>query len=148
MGTAVLPPDLEAWLTGYVRSLLPSAVIPTVPDVAEAKVSNKERDAGALPPVKIVIRDDGGPRTSLVTFQRSVGVSVLAGTRINDSPARDLARWLFAVLTDDSLPLLGGSGCPITDVSSANGPYPVDENQDRTRMYFTVEYAVAGTPVG
>lgn len=136
-----MPVDLELWLTGFTRGFLAA-------DGLAADVSNKEPAEGDFPEAVVVIRDDGGAKLSLITSQRSVGVSVLAGTRLWDKPAKDLARVVFSVLTDDDLPIVGGSSCPIASVDEHFGPYTVAESQDRTRVYFTVTYTVVGSPVG
>lgn len=100
----VEPPDLELWLATYVRAM---AAVEGV-DVA---VSNKEPATLTLPLAKpiIVIRDDSGPRLSHVTFDRSVGISVLAGSKKLDQPANDLARWVAGVMFDIDLPLVAAS---------------------------------------
>lgn len=148
MGTEVRPPDLEAWATGYTRALLASRELASIDDLTTVEVSNKWPGIDVpFPDAAVIFRDDGGPKTSIVTWTRSLGVSVLAGTRHYDEPARDLAWMLFGALTDESLPLIGGPGCPITAVDDTSGPYPVTESQDRTLIYFTVTYAVFGTPV-
>lgn len=147
MGTEVLPPDLELWATQYARQILSSRTLPEG-IVAPVDVSNKEPATDAFPAALVVFRDDGGGKTSILTGVHSMGVSVLAGTRLNDAPARDLARLLFGVFTDESLPLLGGPDCPVAAVTDSFGPYTVAEAQDRTRVYFSVEYSVVGTPVG
>lgn len=140
MGTEVLPPDLELWATGYLRAVLTARG-------HDVEVSNKEPAEGIFPASLVVLRDDGGPKTSIVSSTRTLGISVIAGTRRNDAPARTLARLVFAVMTDESLPMLGGPGNPVAAVTDSWGPYPVDESQDRTRMYASVEYVVVGTPV-
>ncbi len=150
MGTEVRPPDLTLWACTYARQLL----IARTPmegwddwDLADVEVSNKEPISDPWPAAAIVVRDDGGPRKSTVSWTRSLGVSVLAGSRTFDAPAIDLARLLMGALSDESLPLLAGPGCPVASVDDSNGPYQVPEVQDRTRMYFTVEYTVVGAPV-
>lgn len=136
----VTPPDLELWLTGYVRSLAASEGV-------EATVTNKEPDDLTTPLVEplIVIRDDSGPRLSHVTFERSIGFSVLAGTRMHDQPANDLARWLAAVLFDLELPLVEGSPIASVDVDGCNGPYAVPDLLDVARRYGTAQYTVVGS---
>ncbi|WP_336642337.1 hypothetical protein [Microbacterium sp. MMO-56] len=147
MGTEVLPPDLEVWATGYARHILGTRALPAEIS-GEIHIGNKEPTVDPFPPTAVLFRDDGGGRSSILTGTRSMGVSVLAGTRLYDVPARNLARMLFAVFTDESLPILGGPACPVVAITDFSGPYSVSETQDRTRMYFTVEYTVVGTPVG
>lgn len=136
----VTPPDLELWLTGYVRSLAASEDV-------QATVTNKEPTSLSTPLVRplIVIRDDSGPRLSQVTFDRSIGFSVLAGTRMNDQPANDLARWLAGVLFDLDLPLVDGSPIASVDVDGCLGPYAVTEQLDVARRYGTAQYTVVGS---
>ncbi len=134
----VTPPDLEDWLTGYLRSEFP-----------EAQVGNKEpSDLGKrLPLAKpvIVVRDDSGPRLDYTTFDRSVGVSVLAGSRANDKPANDLARSVAAVLFDLAIATAPGSPIASVDMGGCNGPYPVVETLDVARRYMTAQYTVIGS---
>lgn len=130
----VVPPDLELWLTAYLRSKFPNV-----------DVTNKEPPTLKLPLSKplIVVRDDGGPKLGYTTFNRSVGVSVLAGTRTNDKPANDLARGVAGALFDTTL---GERAGPIVSVEDdgCNGPYAVQESLDVARRYITAEYIVIG----
>ena len=135
----VVAPDLELWLTGYLRDVLSM-------DGLDVQVSNKEPANLGLPLTRplVVVRDDSGVRLSQVTFDRSLGVSVLAGTRLNDRPANDLARLVQAVLTDDVI--VGAEGSPVAAVqwSGCNGPYPVVDDLDVARRYSTVQYTIVG----
>ena len=132
----VLPPDIELWLTGYLRSQFPGV-----------QVSNKEPDTLSLPLTRplIVVRDDGGPRLSWMVFDRSVGVSVLAGTRRNDQPVNDLARRVAGALMDDDIAVVAGS--PVVGVNGDGclGPYAVVEQLDVARRYLAVQYEVSGS---
>lgn len=136
----VAPPNLELWLTGYVRGLAAAEGL-------LVEVSNKERSDLSLPLRRplIVIRDDSGPRLSQVTFDRSIGASVLAGSRMNDKPADDLAGWLAGVLFDLDLPLVVGSPIAAVDPAGCNGPYAVPESLDVARRYMTAGYVVSGS---
>ena len=136
----VTAPDLELWLTGYVRGVLAAEGV-------VAQVSNKEPGDLVLPLAKplVVIRDDSGVRLSYVTYDRSVGVSVLAGTRTNDKLAGDLARLVMAIMTDDAIAEAVGSPVAAIDWDGCNGPYPVVEELDVARRYGTVQYTVVGS---
>lgn len=136
----VTPPDLEEWLVGYVRSC-------AAQDSLDVEVGNKEPSKLELPLRRplIVIRDDSGPRLDWTTFDRSIGASVLAGTKQNDKPANDLARWLAAVLFDDELPLVEGTPIASVDFDGSNGPYAVTDSLDVARRYLTAQYVVAGS---
>ncbi len=136
----VTPPDLVLWLTQHVRA-------ESVKAGHDLVVGNKEPTDLQLPlsrPV-IVIRDDSGPRRDWTTFDRSVGVSVLAGTRQYDQPANDLGNWLAGVLFDDVLPLAAGTPIVSVDWSGCNGPYPVSDALDVARRYLTARYVVSGS---
>jgi hypothetical protein len=136
----VTPPDLVLWLTGYVRDL---AAIEGV----DADISNKEPPELALPMDRplIILRDDSGNRTGPTTFDRSIGASVLAGSRLDDQPASDLARWLAGVLFDMDLPLVDGTPIASVEPEGCNGPYSVKEEMDVTRCYLTAQYVVTGS---
>ena len=136
----VTPPDIELWLVGHVRAC-------AVADGLDIEVGNKEPSSLRLPlsrPV-LIIRDDSGGRLGYTTFDRSIGASVLAGTKQNDKPANDLARWLTSVLLDDALPLVEGSPVVAVDWDGSNGPYAVTETLDVARRYLTAQYVVAGS---
>lgn len=135
----VLAPDMELWLTSYLRATLANLG-------HTVDVGNKEPSTLKTPlacPL-VVIRDDSGPRLSQVTFDRSIGVSVLAGSRQNDRPANDLARLVVAILTDDAIITAPGSPIAAVDYDGCNGPYPVQDDQDVARRYATIAYTVMG----
>lgn len=137
--TLVLPPDLELWLCGYLRGRLS--------DVPDLRVSNKEPPMydGSHP--LVVVRDDGGAQSERILFDRSMGVTVRGWTRQNDKPCKDLARRVYALLTDDPGILSNhAENSPILaiDESGCNGPYPVTEDADVCRFYMTVEYTAQG----
>lgn len=136
----VTPPDLEHWLTEYVRGL-------AADEGKAVDVSNKEPADLSLPLLKplIVIRDDSGPRLSHVTFDRSIGASVLGGSKLDDGPTNDLARWLAGVLFDTDLPLTPGTPIAAVDLDGCNGPYPVPDELDVARRYMTAGYVVIGS---
>lgn len=134
----VTPPDLELFLTGYLRAR-------AVERGDVVKVGNKEpADLTVDSPDQIVVRDDSGNRESWVSFDRSVGVSILAGSRAYDFPANQLAQTVFADLTDEAI--LTWPGSPIAAIrwDGCNGPYAVPEQADKARRYMTIQYAVLG----
>lgn len=142
----VTRPDMELWWTTYVRAC--AAV-----DGLDVAVGNKEPTDLRVPLARpiIVIRDDGGPRLSHITFDHSVGASVLAGSRLNDKIANDTARWLAAVMHDIELPTLSMptpvAPTPIVavEIEGCNGPIAVTESLDVARRYITGQYTIAGT---
>lgn len=136
----VTAPDLELWLTQYLRGAL--AV-----EGLDVQVSNKEPTNLSLPLKRplIVIRDDSGSRLSAITFDRSIGVSVLAGTKTNDKAANDLARMVAGILTDDTIIDAPDSPIAAIDWDGCNGPYAVAGNLDVARRYSTVQYTVIGS---
>lgn len=136
----VLPPDVEAWLVTYLRSELATAGRPV-------EVGNKEPADLQVPLTRplVVVRDDAGPKSSPVTFDRSVGVSVLGGSRSDDYSTKDLARLVFAILTEDAICQAPASPFAAVSWDGCNGPYTVPEDHDVTRCYMTVEYTAVGT---
>ncbi|MSS84968.1 hypothetical protein FYJ24_09370 [Actinomycetaceae bacterium WB03_NA08] len=138
--TRVTAPDLELWLTTYLRTALTS-------EGHSVQVSNKEPTDLSLPLKQplIMIRDDSGMRLSHVTFDRSIGVSILAGSRMNDKPANDLGRLVMSILMDDAIVHADGSPIASVDWDGCNGPYPVIDDLDVARRYGTVGYIVVGS---
>jgi len=136
----VTPPDIEQWLVDHVRAQAAQAG-------HDVEVGNKEPKTLRVPMPRplIVIRDDSGTRLSPVTFDRSIGATVLAGDRQNDGPANDLARWLASVLFDSDLPLAEGSPLAAVVWNGCNGPYAVPETLDVARRYMTAQYVAAGS---
>lgn len=137
----ITPPDLELWLTTFLRAQLAAGKI-------AATVSNKEPAQLSAPLSKplIVIREDGGPGKTEITYTRTCGVSILGGTRQHDQPTKDLARLAYAILTDhETIALAAGSPVVAVEFSGCDGPYTVPDPQDVTRVYFVVEYTVVGS---
>ena len=136
----VTPPDLELWVATYLRAAL-------VAEGHAVQVGNKEPAAAAFPLSKplVIVRDDSGVRESAVTFDRSLGVSVLEGQRSNDRPANDLARLVASILMDDAIALVDGSPVAAVQWDGCNGPYAVTDSLDVARRYMTVEYTVVGS---
>jgi hypothetical protein len=130
---------MELWTCTYLRTTLRTLGHDT-------EVGNKEPATLKNPLARplIIVRDDSGARGSAVTFDRSLGVSVLAGTRQNDRPANDLARLVYAVLTDEDIALVEGSPIAAVVWDGCNGPYPVEEDHDVARRYMTIQYTAVG----
>lgn len=133
----VIHDDLELFLTGWYRDALAARPETVCRDVA---VSNREPEPGQVFPARLlVIRDDGGPDTSLLTAERSVGLSVLAGTKANPRDANDLARIVHALRL--AIPSVD-PGNPVAAVLESNGPYAVVEDQPHARRYLTLTLSV------
>lgn len=137
------PPDMMLWLTKYVREVAQTEI----PFVGGIDVTNKEPDTLELPLTRplIVIRDDSGPQLDLTTYDRSIGASVLWGTKTDDQPCANLARWLAGLLFDTGIVLVVGSPIASVTMDGCNGPYAVTENIDVARQYLTAEYVVTGS---
>jgi hypothetical protein len=135
-----MPPELITWLMGYVSSAAAA-------DGFDVDVVGAEPEELALPLPRplIVIRVDPGSRLDWTTFDRSVGASVLGGSKNAPTPIFDLALWLASVLFDDELPLAPGSPIARVDFDGCNGPYGVTEELDVARQYMTAQYVVEGS---
>jgi hypothetical protein len=137
---------MELFLTGYIRSQLTDAI--TFAAVGNREPSFDGTNPTVIPLVKpiVVVRDDSGAAGELrATFDRSIGVSVLAGTKSDMKPANDLARLVYAILTDPDIIEADGSPIATIDYDGCNGPYAVTEEIDVARRYMTVEYTVVGS---
>ncbi|WEK60504.1 MAG: hypothetical protein P0Y60_14480 [Candidatus Microbacterium colombiense] len=136
----VRPPNYVAWLIDYVRTEVRA-------EYTDAEVGNKEPDDLTIhrkTPL-IIIRDDPGSRRDWTTFDRSVGVTVLWGSKQNDKPAMDLALFVASIVFDTDLPLVEGSPIASVEMGGCNGPYAVADRLDVARMYLTAQYVVAGS---
>lgn len=146
MASTVIHTDLEKWLTTYIRTAL--AARPGNP-YQGVFVSNTFWKANPdvlrePPPFQVVVRDDGGPRRSVVTKEPAVGFTILGGEDVTDGQgATELALLVAAIV----------EGCPSPDPSSPvaavlelNGPFSVPEPTGRPRRYFTATLAVVGKP--
>lgn len=138
----VRPPNYVAWLIDYVRT-----EVRKESEYSAAEVGNKEPDTLSLPIKRplIIIRDDPGSRRDWTTFDRSIGVSVLLGSKQNDKPAMDLALLVASIVFDTDLALVDGSPIASVDMDGCNGPYAVPDRLDVARMYMTAQYVVAGS---
>lgn len=143
--------DLEWFLCAWYRWWLatrPEEFCEGV-EVVNAEPGPEE---GSFPARLLVIRDNGGPDTSLVTAERAVDFSVLAGTRANPEDANDLARMVHAGRLLIPSPgfattLPDEPRNPVTNVISATSPIPVAESQDRARRLIGMTLGVSPEPL-
>ena len=136
----VLPPDLELFLTGWLRTALRARGW----DVVVGTREPKETDYPVARPV-IVLQDDGGPQTEMVTFEHSISMSVFGGTRTDAYQTMTLAREAYALLTSERPVLAEGSHIAAVDrLAGSNGVYRVPEDVDATVAFATVTYRLYG----
>jgi len=138
----VIHSDLELWLTKFIRSELTKRSEPFTDGVF---VSNSEwvkpPDGGTRPERQIIVRDDSGPKLSVVSKECQVGISVLAGTKEMPKESKDLALLLMAIC--EGAPGIEKDN-PVAAVTDANGPYSVLEDSSYARFYFTITFIVSG----
>lgn len=132
MAQTISPPDLEAFLTGYLRAVL------------GIECDNKQPGEWDGSTRLCVVRDDGGAKTGLITFDRSVGVTVYAGTRQDAKPAMDIARRAYSALTCQTITAEKGSPIAAVIDDGCTGPYRIDDDHDASACYMTIEYSVVG----
>ncbi len=146
MGSRVIFSDLELFLTDFIRDEL--AALPGDP-YAGVFVSNRFFDPDGdeplpEPPFQVIVRDDGGPDTSIITNEPAVGITVLAGDDPSQGKeATDLALVVKAIVKDSARV---DPDNPIAAVLGATGPYKVTEESGRPRRYMTFELSVTGQP--
>lgn len=133
MASTVIPPDLEGFLCSYLRAVLGI-------EVGNAQPADWD---GRTP--LVVVRDDAGAKTGPTTFDRSVGVTVYAGTRQDTAGSMGIARRAFAALTSPSIAFERDSPIAAVMDGGCNGPYRVTDAQDSSAAYMTAEYSVVGT---
>lgn len=128
--------DLEAFLVSWYRSRILARPEPVCAGVQVDRV-----EFGPLPSKLIVVRDDGGPETSFLTGERSVGVSILAGSKANPKDAKDLANIAYTLRSQIAST---DPANPVSALLDSTSPVMVPEAQERARVYFTLTLAVAG----
>lgn len=136
----VLPADTELWLTSWLRKELKSRNY-------KVTVSNKEPPETTFPlkTPHVIIRDDGGTQRGPVTFTRSIGITVLGGTRTDDAETMSLARLVYALVTSQRVVLADGSPITVVDFDASNGVFHVADEANTTRAYMSVTYHLVGT---
>lgn len=106
--------------------------------------------ARSLPTIRgayplVTVRDDGGNADGLGHFDRSIGVNVYGWSRQAEKPCKDLARRVYAALTEHpAIALAKDSPVISVDDSACNGPYPVSDDSDTAHYYLIVEYSTVG----
>lgn len=127
---AVIFPDVEAHLIGYLRAALGGRSEPFASGVWVGNLL-----PGDAPQRAVLVRDDGGPVLGDVRAVARIGVNVFAGT---EAEVSDLANLVSA--------LIGGAadGAPIVRAQTTR-PYSVTDDAGRPRQYFTAELIVRGT---
>lgn len=139
MGSRVLFTDLELYLTGRIRQELAAIAAPITQNVF---VSNQFPTPAR--PKTVVVRDDSGPQTSIITKEPSIGITVLAGDdQTQGQQATELANLVFMIVANCAGPEPGN---PVAKVVNATGPYKVNEESGQPRRYMTFELAVVGIP--
>lgn len=139
MGSRVLDADLELFLTGFIRTEL--ALIGT-PIAQGVFVSN------AFPPTAkpktVVVMDNGGPSTSVITRQSRLGVTVLAGDDPSQgADAKELARLVKMIINDSART---DPGNPVAVVVNSAGPNRITEESGQPSYFMTFELVVVGQP--
>ncbi|NVM97827.1 hypothetical protein [Arthrobacter sp. SDTb3-6] len=131
--------DLELFLTGFIRSEL--ALIGT--PVTQGVFVSNAFPADARPKL-VVVMDNGGPSTSIITSQPSVGITVMAGDDPSQgAEAKELARLVKMIVKDSAR---ADPGNPVAAVLNSSGPFRITEEGGQPSYYLTFELAVVGQP--
>jgi hypothetical protein len=136
---AVLHADVQLFIVGWYRAWLATREEDFLNGF---EVDVVEPADGDFPARLLVIRDDGGTPTELVTCEHSLGMSVLAGTKQNPKDANDAARLIWAARHLIPSP---DPANPIAAILGGTSPVPVTEAQDRARRYSTLIVSDVGT---
>ncbi len=138
MADAEIDPDVELYLTGFIRTELAAR------SEVGGFVSNREwsppaSNPNARPPVwQVIVRDDGVVDGELIVADAAVGISVLAGTMDNPGEAMRLARIVKAIVKTTPADFAG----PVTVVRSFTGPYRIQEPALYARAYMTCSLGI------
>ncbi|MBW4094586.1 MAG: hypothetical protein HIU81_03925 [Acidobacteria bacterium] len=139
MGSRVIDSDLELFLTGFIRTELGKIDTPLAQGVF---VSN--RFPSPSRPKTVVVRDDGGQSTSIITSQPSIGVTVMAGDDVTQGQlATDLAHLVKMIINSCARP---DPGNPVAAVVQSYGPYKILDDSSQPSRYMTFTLSVVGQP--
>ncbi|GGL76973.1 hypothetical protein GCM10009706_14270 [Curtobacterium citreum] len=139
--TAVIYADLEQYLCDRFRAELAAR------GRSDVLVSNREPGPNeSAPAAMLIVRDNSGPSKSMISAERDVNLSVLAGTKAAPKPAMDLAR-LVTALAGDLAGLEPGNPIAHVPEDGVNGPYWVPEDAVYARTLTTVTFVVVGQPL-
>lgn len=144
MGKRVIHSDLEKFLTGRIRSEL--ALITGQPYagsfVSNAFYAPDPQVPRTPPPFQVIVRDDGGPQTGIVTKAPSVGVTVMGGVDITQGDEATGLALIVCAIVEDCADMEPGN--PVAAVTDSNGPYKVPDPSGAARRYMTFTMSVAG----
>lgn len=145
LGSAVIFTDTEEFLTRYIRAKL--AAIPGQPYkgsfISNEFYSPEPQAPRDPPPFQIIVRDDGGPRTGVVTKNITAGVTVLGSDAKTKQPTTELAL-LVAAIVEDCAAVEDGN--PVAAVTGSTGPIKVVDLSGQPRRYMTFAMVVTGEP--
>lgn len=142
-------PNVPLFLTGEIRARLAALSDPRFPAstgwIADRDWSPPPSNPNQTPPAwQVIVRDDGIADGDLIVGDCSVGVSVLAGSKQNPAPARDLAVIVKKIIKQTPR---AEAGNPVAAVISFLGPYAVDDTASTyARRYMAVTLSVVGIP--
>lgn len=124
----IVTPDVELWVTGWLRSALAARQEPYASAVFVSNATPDPRRGRMA-----IVRRDGGPRVDMLHEAARLGVNVWGST---EQDAADLARLVEGLL-------LSVRACdPVETVTSLSGPSSIPDAQPR--RYFTVEVLMRG----
>lgn len=131
--------DIELFLASWYRPLLEAHAEDVLHDF---EVDNKEPANGPFPAKLLVIRDDSGP-ADFYTGERALGLSVLMDNKQAPQDAKRALSIILGMLW--TVPAANAGETPrnpIVSIETVNGPYAIDEAQDRARQYGTATVIV------
>jgi hypothetical protein len=127
---AVIFPDVEMWACGYLRTELAARPESYCADVFVSNTMPNTRSDRM-----VLVRRDGGPRTSLVRETARMTVRTWA---TSEQDANDLARMVAALLW------AAPDGDPVLRVDQPTGPSPVADDSRQPLRLQTFEVEVRG----
>lgn len=126
-------PDLELWLTHYLRDTL------DYPDL-QIDIRKPEDYSGKYP--LLTIRDDGGLQDEFTRFTHDIAINVYAGNKSNPQMCKRIANEAYARLTDFNA-LYTYPQSPILTVNKEDctTPHAITSTPNIAHYYFVVALA-------
>ena len=132
MSTVLEYPDMELWLSGYLRAGL-AAWSPTV--------DRRFPETGTTYTNWVVVRDDSGSDAQF-TASRLVAVTIIGPDGAQSATER-LAQRAAALIRASAIP---GPTTPVVNVRTVRGPWALTSGA-RPQFYLTAELSIVGIPI-
>lgn len=135
--TSSQPPDIELFLTTYLRDNLPNE------DNLQIDIHEPDNYNGTYP--LITIRNDDGEKDEFNRYTFDIAINIQGWDRTNSLKCKTLANKVFSLLMNREK-LLKQAGSPVLTINEDNStlPHAITTNPNRAHYYFVIALATVG----